>query len=88
MHKFSRSISGMTAVAVLGAIVMTGTAQHARAQGQGAQAQGGQTGAPPQKKVKDQGEFDIYNEVIKAIAANNFAKAVTDLDTWKQKYPE
>lgn len=44
--------------------------------------------AQAQKKVKDQGEYDIYNEVIKDIASNNFTKALPDLDTWKQKYPE
>ena len=44
-------------------------------------------GAAKQKQPKDQGEFDIYNEVIKDVSTNNFAKALTDLDTWKQKYP-
>lgn len=42
----------------------------------------------PEKKPKDQGEFDIYNEVLKDISASNFPKALTDLETWKQKYPE
>lgn len=44
-------------------------------------------GAAKQKQPKDQGEFDIYNEVIKDVSTNNFTKALTDLDTWKQKYP-
>ena len=42
--------------------------------------------AQGEKKLKD-GEFDVYNEVVKDINSNNFAKAVTDLDTWKQKFP-
>jgi hypothetical protein len=42
----------------------------------------------PEKKSKDQGEFDIYNEVLKDINTNNFTKALADLDTWKQKYTD
>lgn len=48
-----------------------------------------QTAAPPaaqQKKVKDQGEYEIYNEAIKDAA--NPAKEIQDLDTWSQKYPD
>jgi len=45
-------------------------------------------GAAKQKQPKDQGEFDIYNEVIKDVSTNNFTKALTDLDSWKQKYPD
>ena len=41
----------------------------------------------PQKNYKDQAEYEIYNEVIKGFTANNFTKAIADLDTWKQKYP-
>ena len=41
----------------------------ARAQAQGAQAPAGQPAAQTQKKLKDQGEYDIYNEVIKDITA-------------------
>jgi hypothetical protein len=43
--------------------------------------------APVQKKVKDQGEYDIYNQVTVDLQKKDFAKAVADLDTWKQKYP-
>jgi hypothetical protein len=43
---------------------------------------------PKKKNLKDTGEYDIYNEVIKDVTGNNFAKAITDLDTWKQKYPD
>src|ERR1700733_3118446 len=29
----------------------------------------------------------MYNAVSKGLAANNFSKAIVDLDAWKQKYP-
>jgi hypothetical protein len=70
----------------MGAVVMAGTAQHARAQAAGGQA-AAQT-AQPQKKVKDQGEYDIYNNVIKDFGAQTWPKLIQDLDTWAQKYPE
>ena len=41
----------------------------------------------PQKNYQNQGEYEIYNEVTKDFAGNNFTKAIADLDTWKQKYP-
>src|SRR5437773_2406101 len=46
-----------------------------------------QTAPAPQKNYQNQGEYEIYNEVTKDFAANNFTKAIADLDTWKQKYP-
>src|SRR5262249_15457226 len=47
-----------------------------------------QTAEPGAKKkeVKDQGEFEIYNQAIKD--ANNPSKLLQDLDTWSQKYAE
>jgi hypothetical protein len=68
------------------AVVMAGTAQHARAQAAGGQA-AAQT-AQPQKKVKDQGEYDIYNNVLKDAGAQTWPKLLQDLDTWAQKYPD
>jgi hypothetical protein len=68
------------------AVVMAATAQHARAQAAGGQA-AAQT-AQPQKKVKDQGEYDIYNNVLKDAGAQAWAKLLQDLDTWAQKYPD
>jgi hypothetical protein len=68
------------------AVFMAGTAQHARAQAAGGQA-AAQT-AQPQKKVKDQGEYDIYNNVLKDAGGQAWAKLLTDLDTWAQKYPD
>src|SRR5581483_2042073 len=34
------------------------------------------------------GEYELFNEVFKDINANNFTKAVADLDAWKSKIPE
>ncbi len=45
----------------------------------------GQPAAKP-KAVKDQGEFEIYNQAIKD--ASNPQKDIQDLDTWAQKYPD
>jgi hypothetical protein len=39
-----------------------------------------------QKAVKDQGEFEIYNQAIKD--ASNPQKEIQDLDSWAQKYPD
>src|SRR5262249_35298535 len=40
------------------------------------------------KKYKDQAEYDLYNAAATALGANNFSKALADLDAWKQKYPD
>jgi hypothetical protein len=45
-------------------------------------------GAPKERKVKDIAEYDIFNEVLKDQNSNNPQKAIQDLDTWTQKYPE
>src|SRR5215469_15176091 len=42
----------------------------------------------PQKTAKDQGETDIYGAVLNDINTKNFSKAITDLNTWTQKYPD
>src|SRR5437016_4873582 len=62
----------------MGAVVLTGTVRPARAQAAAGAAQ-------PEKKVKDQGEYDIYNQVLKD---TDPTKQIQDLDTWTQKYPE
>ena len=74
LHIFHRTYNRIAAVAVMGAVVLTGTAQLAQAQ------------AAPEKKVKDQGEYDIYNQTLKDQA--NPAALLKDLDTWAQKYPD
>ena len=73
---FYRTYHRIAAVAVLGAVALTGTAQLASAQ----------AAAAPEKKVKDQGEYDIYNQTLKDL--NNPAALLKDLDTWAQKYPD
>ncbi|HEY1217929.1 MAG: hypothetical protein ABSE42_00005 [Bryobacteraceae bacterium] len=85
-HLSSKIRSGLAAVALVAALA-GGWTRPARAQAAApAQAAPAQN-APVQKTVKDQGEYDIYNDVTKDMLARNFAKAITDLDTWKQKYP-
>lgn len=86
MHKYMKTIIGMAAVAALGLVVLTTTAQDARAQAAAAaQAPAGKKA----KAVKDTGEYDIYNDVIKDSTQPNAAKKfLTDLDTWTQKYPD
>ena len=80
-----KTIIGMAAVAALGLVALTTTAHIARAQAAAAaQAPAGKKA----KAVKDTGEYDIYNEVIKDASQPNAAKKfLTDLDTWSQKYP-
>ena len=67
----------MAALHSLSAVVITATGQLARAQA---------AAAPPEKKVKDQGEFDIYNQALKD--ASNPTQQIKDIETWTQKYPE
>ena len=70
----------MAAVAVICTVAITWSARDLRAQA------AGDATAKTEKKPKDQGEYDIYNQVIKDAA--NPAKQLQDLDTWAQKYPE
>jgi hypothetical protein len=65
----------------MGAVILTGTVQLARAQAPAPAA-----AAAKEKKVKDQGEYDLYNQTLKD--ATNPAAQIKDLDTWTQKYPE
>ena len=74
LHSFHRTYHRVAAIALMGAVILTGTAQFAQAQ------------TPPQKKVKDQGEYDIYNQTLKDLT--NPAALLKDLDTWAQKYPD
>src|SRR5215475_9433289 len=73
VHKLIRTFRRAAAVAAVGVLAVAGTAQLASAQA-------------PEKKVKDQGEFDIYNQTMKD--QSNPAQQIKDLDTWTQKYPE
>ena len=44
--------------------------------------------ASAERQFKSQAEYDIYSEVNKDLAANNFAKAWSGLEAWKQKFPD
>jgi hypothetical protein len=85
VHKYYRTLLGTAAVAALGVAVMLTNAHFARAQ------DAPQKDAPKkaEKAVKDQQEFDIYNDVLKDASPPkpDPKKLLTDLDTWKQKYP-
>jgi hypothetical protein len=41
-----------------------------------------------QKELKDAREYELYNSVAKDFASKDSVKALTDLDAWKQAYPE
>lgn len=41
--------------------------------------------APPQKKVKDQGEYDLYNH---AVTEKDASKKLQYLNQWTEKYPD
>jgi hypothetical protein len=45
-------------------------------------------GCGQQRQFKTQAEYDLYAEAAKDLAANNPQKAITELDTWKQKFPD
>jgi hypothetical protein len=81
-----KTIIETAVVAALGVVSLTVTAHFARAQ---AAAPAAQAPAGKKKAVKDTGEYDIYNEVIKDSLANPPApkKFLADLDSWTQKYP-
>ena len=66
----------MTTAALAGLLVAAGLVQVAGAQS-----------APAEKKYKD-GEFDIYSAAANDVKGGNFAQAIKDLDTWKQKFAE
>ena len=44
--------------------------------------------AQPEKKYKNQDEYEVYNTIAKDFAARNSAKAIVDLDSWSQKFPD
>jgi len=92
VQNFIRTLTGIAAATALGFVLMAGTAGHASALTPAAQA--GQTAAqpaaPPEKKPKDTGEYEIANAVMIDLDRTkpNYPKAVTDLNTWTQKYPD
>jgi len=88
VHTLIRTLTGTAAAAALSVALLVGTTEPARAQTQGAAATTAQAAAPAEKKPKDQGEYDLYNGVIKDVAAKDGQKALADLNTWTQKYPQ
>lgn len=86
MHHLTRRLTGISAIALFG--VIAGLAQDQQTQpAQGSQAPAAPAPAAqaqPQKKVKDQGEYDLYTGVTKETDAN---KKLALLKTWKDKYP-
>ena len=74
MQKFSQWIGGAAALAVLTMAATT--------------AVRAQDAAAPQKAVKDQAEYDLFDAVKKDLLQGNGAKAITDLDAWKQHNPD
>jgi len=75
-----KNLMKYAAIAALGTVALTGIARQAH--GQAAAA------AQPETHYKDQMEFDAYNAVTIDITKKDWAKTVTDLDAWKQKYPD
>ncbi len=78
MQRYFRQAGGAAAIAILTAVALTGAPQAATPQ----------AATPKEKAVKDQAEYDISNQTFKDITEKNWKQALTDLDTWKQKYPE
>jgi len=76
VENYHRAWSGMATAALAGLLVAAGLVQVAGAQN-----------APAEKKYKD-GEFEIYSAAANDVKGNNFAQAIKDLDTWKQKFAE
>jgi len=75
-----KNLMKYAAIAALGTVALTGIARQAHAQAAAA--------AQPETHYKDQMEFDAFNAVTIDITKKDWAKALTDLDTWKQKYPD
>jgi tetratricopeptide (TPR) repeat protein len=100
VQDFSRTLTGMAAAAALGAVLFVGIPEVGRAQAPAGQpaaqpaqpaAQAGQPAAQAgqsEKKTKDEGEYNIAVEVGKDLQGQSWQKAITDLNTWTQKYPE
>lgn len=73
MQRYFQQAGSAAAIAILAAVALIGAPQDA---------------APKGKNVKDQGEYDISNQTFKDITGKNWKQVLTDIDTWKQKYPE
>jgi tetratricopeptide (TPR) repeat protein len=80
VQQFWKTLTGITIVAGFSVVTLLGFAQEAKAQAAAPAAQ-----AQPAKKVKDQGEFDLFDGATKATDPN---KKLALLLQWKEKYPE
>jgi hypothetical protein len=79
VHKILDNGKRLAVLATLGAFAGLAIVPCALAQGAAAQ---------PTKKVKDQGEYDLYNNSIKALKEMDPVKGEQYLDEWLQKYPD
>ena len=86
MHRSLKTVSGIAAFAGLAALMFTGTAPFARAQGPAVTAAPAGQPAATKRNYKDNGEYDLYNQAFKD--AQNPAAQIKDLETWAQKYPD
>ena len=77
MQTYMRNMIAMAAAAVLAIVTLTATAQSARAQA--AAAAPAQPAGKKAKAVKDTGEYDIYNEVIKDASPQGNPAACKDV---------
>jgi tetratricopeptide (TPR) repeat protein len=76
VHMIFQNWKALAVFAILGVFVGVGTVPSAHAQAAPAQ---------PQKKVKDQGEYDLFNHVN---TETDPAKKLQYLNEWVQKYPD
>lgn len=82
MQRYWKILTGMTLVAGFSLSALLVIARPAQAlQAGGAAAQGQQA---KKKQVKDQGEYELFNSVLKAADPNEKLKL---LNSWKEKYP-
>lgn len=75
MQRILKTMSGVTAFALLSGIAFVGTVRYAGAQDK-------------EKKVKDQVEFDLSDAAAKDLLTKDFNKAIKDLDAWAQHNPD
>lgn len=74
MHiNFRQTITRWVGCSLAAAVLLTSVAQLAIAQ---------------QKKVKNQDEYALYDASVKSMQAQNWTKALTDLQAWKDKFPD
>jgi hypothetical protein len=72
VFNFYTIMKKIAATAALGALLIAGTLQPAHAQ----------AAAAPAKSYKP-GEYELYDSALKALGAQNFAKAIADAEAWK-----